>query len=124
MLARCDPNYNWHNMTGPDGDTNGLGSYFLCQFQGQLVAAGTFTNATNSAMRNIALWKGSDWQPIGGGLDYSVFTVVGNQQNLFALLQFTGVDGLPKTRVMCWDGIEWSGSALMISKRMEPAIFF
>ena len=108
MLARCDPNYNWHNMTGPDGDTNGLGYYFLCQFQGQLVAAGTFTNPTNSAMRNIALWNGSDWQPIGGGLDYSVFAVAGNQQNLFALLQFTGADGLSKTRVMRWDGIAWS----------------
>ena len=108
MLARCDPSYNWHNMTGPDGDTNGLGYYYLCQFQGQLVAAGTFVNPTNSAMRNIALWNGSDWQPIGGGLDYGVFAVAGNQQNLFALLQFTGTDGLSKTRIMRWDGVVWS----------------
>ena len=108
MLARCDSNYNWHNMAGPDGDTNGLGDYSLCQFQGQLVAGGSFTNSTNSAMRNIARWNGSAWQPIGGGLDYRVFAVAGNQQNLFALLQFTGPDGLPKTRVMRWDGIEWS----------------
>ena len=108
MLARCDSNYNWHNMTGPDGNTNGLGYFYLCQFQGQLVAGGAFTNPANSAMRNIARWNGSDWQPIGGGLDYTVFAVAGNQQNLFALVQFTGADGLPKTRVMRWDGITWS----------------
>ncbi len=108
MLARCDPSYNWHNMTGPDGDTNGLGEYLLSQFQGQLVAAGSFTNATNSAIRNIALWNGAAWQPIGGGLNFGVSAVAGNQQNLFALMHFTGAEGLSSTRIMRWDGVAWS----------------
>ena len=108
ILARCDPGYNWHNMAGPDGDTNGLGEYSLCQFQGQLIAGGSFTNSTSSAMRNIALWNGSDWQPIGSGLDYGVIAAVGNQQNLFAAIQFIGADGLSRTRVMRWNGVVWS----------------
>ena len=108
MLARCDSNSSWHKMAGPDGDTNGIGEYLLSQFQGQLVAAGSFTNSANSAIRNIALWNGSDWQAIGGGLDHGVNAVAGNSQNLFALVQFIGIDGLSKMRVMRWNGVEWS----------------
>ncbi|HEY5042382.1 MAG TPA: hypothetical protein VIK53_10300 [Verrucomicrobiae bacterium] len=108
MLARCDASKNWHNMTGPDGDTNGYGFYYLTQFQGQLVAAGTFTNQVNAVIQNIARWDGSAWQPLGGGLEYPVFAVVGNQQVLYAAMQFLGEDGVSRTRVMRWDGAAWT----------------
>jgi hypothetical protein len=108
MLARCDANKNWHNLPGPDGDTYGMGNYNLGQFQGQLVAAGTFTNLTQAALQNIARWDGADWQPIGGGLEHPVFAVAGNERVLYAAMQFPGADGIWRTRVMCWDGANWT----------------
>ena len=108
MLARCDASNNWQNLPGPDGNTKGIGYYNLSQFKGQLVAAGTFTNLTQAALQNIARWDGTAWQPIGGGLEHPVVTVVGNDRVLFAAMEFRGDDGSINFRVMRWDGIKWS----------------
>lgn len=108
MLTRCDAEQNWHNMPGPDGDPNGLGSYTLGQFQGQVVAGGEFTNKANTSLRNIALWDGAVWHPIGGGLENQVFAIAGDGRVLYAAMYFTGGDGFPHTRIVRWDGTQWT----------------
>ena len=108
VLARCDALKNWHNLLGPSGDTNGLDYYTLGKFQGQVVAAGAFTNTTNPSLRNIARWDGAAWQPIGGGLENQAFALAGNERILYAATYFRGLDGFPHTRILRWDGTAWS----------------
>jgi hypothetical protein len=44
----------------------------LCEFNGQLYAGGTFTQAGGNAAVGIARWNGSAWSAVGSGMNNHV----------------------------------------------------
>ena len=83
----------------------------LAVYEGELVAAGKFDTAGDVACNNIALWNGSGWQPIGGGITGGLFHYVAS------LAEFDGdliVGGYFKkagdeacNSIARWDGNSW-----------------
>ncbi len=107
LLARCDTQNRWSNFPGPDGDPSGFGDYQLTRFGDTLIAAGSFTNATNPALRNIARWNGNEWRPLGDGLEKEVYAVAGNERALYALHRRNTTMVVGRSVVSRWDGHDW-----------------
>lgn len=55
-------------MIGATGGPNAA-PLALAEYHGQLVAAGQFDSIGNVAAKNIALWDGTNWHPLGSGVD-------------------------------------------------------
>lgn len=83
---------------GEDGDDD-PGVLALTEFNGELIAGGTFTTAGDSEARFIASWDGESWAPIGAGIDSPVFALTVYKGRLVA----GGEDF-----IMSWDGESWS----------------
>ena len=81
--------------------------YALTVFNGDLVAAGTFTTAGGQACDYIARWDGGSWQPLGLGLDYDVTALTLYNDELIAGGYFSAAGGAPANRVAAWDGSVW-----------------
>jgi len=70
-------------------------------FEGDLVAAGRFTEADDKPARRIARWDGSSWSELGGGLDGSIYALAAYGGRLVAAGDFTGY-------IAVWDGASWT----------------
>jgi hypothetical protein len=82
---------------------------------GDLVAAGSFTNAGGVPANSIARWDGSSWSALGGGMDQSVLALaVLPNGDLVAGGNFSTAGGVPAVRLARWNGSTWSalGSSL------------
>ncbi len=80
----------------------------LTLYNGQLIAAGSFTSAGGVACSNVASWNGSTWQPLDGGITggtASTLTVYNNQ--LFAGGVFTTAGGVTCSHIARWNGSAW-----------------
>ena len=66
----------------------------LAMISGKLYAAGLFASAGGTPASNIAMWDGSGWQALGGGLNGEVYalTVIGG--DLYVGGSFTTADGI------------------------------
>ncbi len=76
-IARWDGGA-WHPIGSGVADapgTTGVVSALLSLPNGDLVVGGRFITAGGVEARNIARWNGSQWSPIGEGLDSSVLTL-------------------------------------------------
>jgi hypothetical protein len=83
----------------------------------RLFAGGRFLEIGGVAARNIAMWDGSAWHPLGLGISQpsgfaQVLTMVefddGNGPALYVGGGFQTAGGNPAVRVARWDGSEWS----------------
>ena len=45
-------------------------------YNGELIAAGRFTNAGGVAANRIANWNGTVWSALGTGVDNKIFTAI------------------------------------------------
>ncbi len=108
LLARYDAQLGWTDFSGPDGDPVGFGDYVLTRFGNTLIAAGSFTNAMNSTLQNIAQWDGSQWQPLGDGLEGEVYAVAGNDHVLYALHRRNVATVVGRSAVSRWEGQQWT----------------
>ncbi len=86
---------------------------------GDVVAAGLFTQAGGTPVGHIARWNGSSWLPLGGGVSGSASTFVTSlgllpDGRLVAGGSFTSAGGVPASNIAVWDGANWSacGSGL------------
>lgn len=79
-----------------------------------LYAGGGFTIAGGVEARNIARWNGSQWEPVGGGMNFAVNDLevvdVGDVGNplLFAGGYFTEAGGNRIPRLAAWNGVAWT----------------
>lgn len=107
-LGRLDKHRRWSVFPKPTGETMVWEEYHLTKFRGQLVTGGEFAHPTNAALRNVALWDGAGWQPLGEGLPGYVLDVAGNDRRLYALHEVPSSDTRRHTIVSAWDGASWS----------------
>jgi hypothetical protein len=79
----------------------------LVSYNGHVVAAGAFGNVGGVAARNIALWDGRSWHPLGGGFDGEVHALHVHGGDLYAAGRFTRAGGVEANSVARWDGSDW-----------------
>ncbi len=111
---------NWSALGGGIGYLNSLFDSFVTVVlwqNGQLYAAGSFTNAGTVAAANLARWDGSTWSPVGGGISggggFLTGAVVNDLQfvgnDLYVAGTFTTVGGnVSALNIAKWDGSSWS----------------
>lgn len=75
----------------------------LLPFQGELLAAGQFTQAGGVPVSNIASWDGSSWRPLGSGLPGVVLALAEYKGDLIAGGDFPGYNYIAR-----WDGTSWT----------------
>jgi hypothetical protein len=97
----------------PLGTMSGLVYAVAAMPNGDVVAGGTLTQASGSAVQSIARWDGVTWSPLGAGLTHpagpgvNALTVLPNS-DLVACGQFDHAGGTPAQNIARWDGTVWS----------------
>ncbi|MBI4931198.1 MAG: T9SS type A sorting domain-containing protein [Bacteroidetes bacterium] len=103
----------WDNMLGGIG---GFGVLAMTVYKGDLIVAGSFTQAGlgggNWMSANyIARWDGVKWDSLGSnGVNNQISSLTIDTVNdvLYAGGIFTMAGGIPAKQVAKWDGIQWS----------------
>ncbi|MCP5525752.1 MAG: Ig-like domain-containing protein [Verrucomicrobiales bacterium] len=101
--------------TGLNGQVNALAGFDDGRGPA-LFAAGSFSGIGNVAagIRNVARWSGSEWQPLGAGLNGAVDCLVVHDDGRGPALYAGGIfsqtaDGqTPLERVARWNGFAWA----------------
>jgi hypothetical protein len=76
---------------------------------GDLVAGGQISSTTGPRISNIARWDGSQWLPLGEGLNDRVEAIaLLPNGDLIAGGWFTMAGNVPASHIARWDGKEWS----------------
>ncbi len=94
-------NGNVHALTSWDPDGSGPQPPLL-------IAGGEFTIAGRDFSNNIAAWNGTNWMPLGDGLNDTVFALTTYAGKLVAGGDFTTAGGIGAARVAVWNGVAWS----------------
>ena len=106
----------WHALGNGLGICSGssFGVNAIAFNNGLIYAGGLFTNSGALWITNLAVWDGSNWSTVGGGVNSTVFALVFNSSVLFAGGYFTQAGLTPASGVAQWDGANWSalGSGL------------
>jgi hypothetical protein len=82
-------------------------------FGGELIAAGHFVSADGVPAKNIARWDGTEWKPLGSGIDssYVVYldqlTVYNDELIVGGLFESAG--GINVSHIARWNGKRWLG---------------
>ncbi|MFO0835150.1 MAG: hypothetical protein U0638_09280 [Phycisphaerales bacterium] len=121
-IARWDGSAWWPLGSGMGGST---GFVFINSLivmpTGDLVVGGYFTTAGGLPIKYIARWDGTNWWPLGQGVD--------NQVSAFALMPsgdliaggfFTKADGKTANRIAQWDGNSWSSLGAGVTATSRP----
>lgn len=113
-VARWDGS-QWHAVGAGLTRVSGLTAvvWSLCEYQGQLLATGDFTHSGGAPVPGIARWNGSQWQTLGGGLQWVLGleavgrSLLADGNDLYVGGDFDRVGGTPASHVARWDGSAW-----------------
>ena len=75
----------------------------------KVYVGGRFANVDGNTSANfVAVWNGTQWSPIGEGLNARVFSLAVKGDTVYAGGQFTAAGGDPKANyIAMWDGQKW-----------------
>ncbi len=103
---------NWSDMGGGLGPYSGGASFAvntLVWQNGLLYAAGSFTNSGSGPLSNLAVWNGSAWASIGGGVNGTVGGIAFLGNDIYVGGQFTTAGGsVSAQNIAKWNGATWS----------------
>lgn len=94
-------------------DIGGLSSpdvahgYALSVYQDDLYVGGHFTDAGSTASPGVARWTGEQWEPVGTGVNATVFALSVFDSFLVAGGDFTHAGDSSAAHVARWDGKAW-----------------
>lgn len=105
---------------GPNGTTFIAA---MTEFQGDLIAAGSFDIAGGVNASRIARWNGTSWQPLGAGFTggniyKAVTSLCVYQNNLVAGGGFSQSNGSPLNNIAQWNGSQW----LPLAEGLGPSL--
>ncbi len=83
--------------------TNGLVNSII-EFNGELVAAGSFTTPG----KNIARYNGTKWDTLGSGLNDTVYALAVYNNKLIAVGSFDTAGGIVCSNIAQWNGTSWA----------------
>ena len=99
----------------------------------KLYAAGRFLTIGGVDAKNIAVWDGTTWAPLGGGLTRTsgtaqVFHMTawddGNGMAIYACGSFNLADGNPVLNIAKWNGTSWSAMGDGFDSAVQELITF
>lgn len=80
----------------------------LIIYNGELICAGRFTSSNGTVLNNIAKWNGSEWIPLGTGVNGTVYDLVVLEDQLIVAGKFSEADGnVDCSKVAIWNGSNW-----------------
>ncbi len=110
VLAASDAPYvyidNGGVLAGVGSGTDDLVRTLL-EYNGDLIAAGEFTNAGGTSANYIARWNGSAWQPLGTGTNGAIEHLIEYDGKLIAAGDFTTAGGQSANHIAAWNGTAW-----------------
>ena len=71
-------------------------------FDGKLIACGNFITAGGIGVNGIASWDGTEWLPMGSGMNASVQSVTAMDGRLIAVGTFTTAGGKSANHIAAW----------------------
>jgi hypothetical protein len=86
----------------------------------ELYAAGAFTTAGGSTANRIARWNGTQWDPLGDGLNNIGRTLMVYKNDLYVGGNFNS----PGSRIAKWDGFEWSSIGGIVNGAINSMVIF
>jgi hypothetical protein len=109
-LAAWDSLNGWSSIT-PLGNTSSNVNA-MAVFQGNLYVAGQFVNINNLAVNRIAMWNGTTWSNVGGGVSGSIdkiYSMVVYHGQLYVGGDFTnaGSSNVSTRYIARWNGMQW-----------------
>jgi len=115
----------WQPLDG-SGATNAEIRAVVGLPNGDVVVAGTISSINGTAVSNIALWNGSSWSSMAGGVDGQVqHLAAGPSGEVIASGLFENAGGAPAYRIARWDGTSWSplgtGAPVACVVAVQPA---
>ncbi|MBS0189459.1 MAG: hypothetical protein JSS51_15455 [Planctomycetes bacterium] len=102
---------HWERIQPPGGTTSSddfVGD--LLEFNGELIGAGKFHIPGGSLVHSIARWDGTQWRPLGTGIEYAngaVSAITIFRGELVATGAFTQAGGTAANRIARWNGTQW-----------------
>src|SRR6185369_2835102 len=72
-----------------------------------LIVGGLFKVAGNTLPNNIAAWDGTQWSPLGDGVNSIVWALTVYKGKLIAAGSFTKAGGNDASSIAQWDGTTW-----------------
>ncbi|ASK33362.1 hypothetical protein CEK62_02660 [Alcanivorax sp. N3-2A] len=97
---------NWAALEAIDPGSPGDSVPATVEYQGDLYAAQTSTDAGDAGAR-VARWDGQQWHALGAGFNGPVLALAMFHDELYAGGDFSAVDGNPAAGVARWDGEQW-----------------
>ncbi|HRZ36110.1 MAG TPA: PQQ-binding-like beta-propeller repeat protein [Candidatus Paceibacterota bacterium] len=117
MVAQWD-GQQWRRVgvTGPQGTVRALAWH-----RGHLYAAGDFALADNQPARGIAMFDGTAWTEVAGGLSDPLspygYALASDGQSLWVGGTFTRAGTVAASRIARWDGAQWHPLGLGVDRR-------
>jgi hypothetical protein len=109
--ADCPPEWlPGEGVLGLDGEVYAMTTWDPDGPGGQpelLVVGGYFSIAGNVFANNIAAWDGTTWQPLGSGMNDSVYALTVYNGELIAGGWFTTAGGNWASNIARWNGATW-----------------
>lgn len=122
------PDGNWYNNagrlaggswttcgSGTGNDGSGMNDYinFMTVYNGNLYAGGSFTSAGGDPLAPldamyIASFDGTQWNPVGSGMNDAITDMVVYNNQLVVSGRFTTAGGVSANHIASWDGTKWS----------------
>lgn len=81
--------------------------FCMASYDGKLVLGGDFDEIEGVQAKNIISWDGSNWQPLGDGVNNDVFTFEVDDNILYAGGRFSLAEGDSVFGVAKWNGTDW-----------------
>ncbi len=105
--ARWDGS-TWHPLgEGVGGPAWSTSVFALAEYQGDLIAGGSFISAGGAPVDRIARWDGSQWHPLGEGVNGTITALSVYNGELIAGGSFTRAGEVDATGIARWDGAAW-----------------
>jgi hypothetical protein len=76
-------------------------------YEGDLVIGGMFSHVDSVEALRIARWDGTDWYPLGSGLNAVVYAFAVYDNDLYVGGVFTEAGGVSVPGLARWDGSDW-----------------
>jgi trimeric autotransporter adhesin len=85
--------------------------YCATVYQGYLVVGGDFTCIGGKPISYLARWDGTEWTPLGLGIDGGARTLLEDGPRLLVGGLFHHAGGLDQAGLAAWDGVSWTAVA-------------
>lgn len=106
LAAQCD--FDWQANLPISGTNNRINGVASVPGQG-LYVAGMFDAAGSTFAEHVAMWNGSDWLPLGAGVNRSATAIVAEPNgDIIVGGFFDEAGGVAANHLARWDGSAWS----------------